>query len=57
MTPKEAKAAGRNGDFGPLVALVRGGSEGGKQAAGALKNLANGNADNQEAMLRVGYTP
>ena len=40
-TPEEAKAAGELGDYGPLVALVRDGSEGEQQqAASALANLA-----------------
>ena len=40
-TPEEAKAAGELGDYGPLLALVRDGSEGEQQqAASALANLA-----------------
>ena len=46
------------GAIEPLVALVRGGSEGAKErAAAALKNLAGGNAANRDAMGRLGYTP
>ena len=54
ITPAEAEAAGGRGDFGPLVALVRGGSERAKeQAAAALRNLAV-NADNQVTIAAAG---
>ena len=45
------------GAIEPLVALVRGGSEGAKAgAAGALRNLAYNNAANRAAMERLGHT-
>ena len=45
-TAAEADAAASRGDFGPLVALLRTGSDGAKEkAATALANLARGNAD------------
>jgi vacuolar protein 8 len=46
------------GAIEPLVALVRGGSEGAKEAAAAaLRTLASNNDDNKVAMARLGYTP
>ena len=55
-TPTAAEdAAASRGDFGPLVALLRTGSDGAKEkAAGALANLARGNADNKIAIAKAG---
>ncbi|KAH8058007.1 serine/threonine kinase [Aureococcus anophagefferens] len=54
-TAAEADAAASRGDFGPLVAVLRTGTDGAKkQAAGALWNSAHGNADNQVAIAKAG---
>ncbi|KAH8082083.1 serine/threonine kinase [Aureococcus anophagefferens] len=53
-TAAEAGAAASRGDFGPLVDLLRTGTDGAKEwAAGALWNLAL-NADNRVAIAKAG---
>ena len=51
-------AIAKAGGIAPLVELARSGAAGAKErAAGALRRLADNNADNEEAMRRLGYKP
>ena len=55
ITPEQAKAAGEQGEWGPLVALVLAGSERAKEeAARALRNLAKFDGEERRG-LRAGF--